>query len=73
MAHITEAQIAGAVLEKAGIPYTVEKGRKHVKVRWEVGGKAFFYSCAATPSDRRAGLNCRCAVRRILRAAGIEV
>jgi hypothetical protein len=73
MARETEAQIVGAVLDKAGIPYAIDKGRKHVKVRWEIGGKAFFYSCAATPSDRRAGLNCRCAVRRILRAAGIEV
>lgn len=73
MARLSEAQIAGAVLEKAGIPYTVQIGRKHYKVKWEVDGKHFSYACAKSASDWRASENCRCAVRRILRAAGVEV
>lgn len=72
MARTSEAQVAGSVLAKAGIPLTVQKGKKHNKVKWEIDGKAYSYSCALSPSDWRASENCRCAVRRILRAAGIE-
>lgn len=72
MVRLTEAQVAGNVLAQAGIPFTVQRGKKHNKVRWEIGGKAYSYSCALTPSDWRASKNCQCAVRRVLRAAGFN-
>lgn len=71
MARQTEAEVVGAVLSAAGISYAVHQGRKHVKVRWELEGRRFSYSCALTPGDWRAMENCRCAVRRILRAEGV--
>ncbi|UYA98719.1 hypothetical protein P9A44_gp49 [Xanthomonas phage vB_Xar_IVIA-DoCa5] len=72
MARRTQAEVASSVLAAAGIPYTVHIGRKHVKVKWELEGRRFSYSCAKTPGDWRALENCRCEVRRILRASGIE-
>lgn len=72
MARQTEAEVVGAVLEAAGLAYSVHEGRKHVKVRWEANGKRLSYSCAKSPGDWRAMENCRCAVRRILRAEGLE-
>jgi len=73
MARLSEAEVAGRVLEAAGIDFTVDKRGKHVKVKWELGGRKFSYSCAKTPSDWRALENCRCSVRRILRAEGVSV
>lgn len=73
MARQHESDVVGAVLEAAGLEYSVHVGRKHVKVRWELEGRRFSYSCAKTPSDWRALENCRCAVRRILRAEGVSV
>lgn len=64
--------IVGAVLDGASIPYTVDHGGRHIKVRWEINGKAYSYSCSRSPSDRRAQQNCRCDVRRILRSAGVQ-
>lgn len=72
MARQTQAEVAGAVLEAAGISYTTHMGRKHVKVRWELDGRQFTYSCAKTPGDWRALENCRCEVRRILRMSGVD-
>lgn len=72
MARRTEAEVVGQVLAAAGIEYAVHVGRKHVKVKWEIGGRQFSYSCAKSPGDWRASENCRCAVRRILRAAGVS-
>lgn len=71
VARRQESDVVGAVLEAAGLEYTVHVGRKHVKVKWELGGRRFSYSCAKTPSDWRALENCRCSVRRILRAEGV--
>jgi hypothetical protein len=71
VAEPTEAEIAGEVLRAAGIQYTVSLRGKHYKLRWKIGGKSFSYSCAKTPSDCRAALNCRATVRRILRREGL--
>ena len=73
MAKLTEAEVTGRVLEAAGVAVTVDKRGKHYKVRWEIGGRKFTYSCAKSPGDWRASENCRCAVKRMLRAAGLEV
>lgn len=72
MARLSEAEVAGRVLAAAGIDFTVDKRGKHYKVRWEVGGRKFSYSCAKSPGDWRASENCRYAVRRLLRATGVE-
>jgi len=72
VARPTEADIVGEVLRAAGIEYTTHVGRKHVKVRWDIAGRGYSYSCAKTPSDWRAYENCRCSVRRVLRAAGVQ-
>lgn len=69
MARVSPHEVAAAVLRAAGVPFSVHVGRKHVKVRWELGGRAYSYSCAKTPSDRRATENLRCDVRRMLREA----
>lgn len=68
-----EHEVVGGVLSAAGIPFSVHAGRKHVKVRWELGGRQLSYSCAKSPGDWRAAENCRCAVRRILRANGADL
>lgn len=73
MVKLSEADVACKVLESAGIPYVVDRRGKHNKVRWEVDGRKFAYSCAKSPGDWRASENCRCAVRRILRAAGVDI
>lgn len=73
MARRQESDVVGTVLEAAGLEYTVHVGRKHVKVKWEMEGHKFSYSCAKTPSDWRALKNCHCSIRRILRAEGVSV
>ena len=56
-----------------GIPFVIDKRGKHDKVRWEVDGRKFAYSCAKSPGYWRASENCRCAVRRVLRSAGVTI
>ena len=56
-------------LEGAGIAYTVERGRRHYKVRFTVRGKPLMVTCSRTASDRRAALNARLLVRREIRSA----
>ena len=46
VARRQESDVVGAVLEAAGLEYSVHVGRKHVKVKWELGGRWFSYSCA---------------------------
>lgn len=70
MARRRECNEVLDVLADAGIRGQVHEGRKHMKIRWEMGGRPFSYSCAKSPSDRRAVLNCRARVRRILRNGG---
>lgn len=55
-------------LEAAGVKAEVERN-KHYKIRFEVAGRKLLYTCAATTSDRRAVLNARCDVRRLIREA----
>ena len=73
MAKLSEAEVASQVLASVGIPFVIDKGGKHDKVRWEVDGRKFAYSCAKSPGDWRASENYRCAVRRILRSAGVAI
>lgn len=58
-----------AEIEKVGLPYTVEHGGKHLKVRY---GKDLCHThiVAATPSDWRAPMNERAQIRRSLAALG---
>lgn len=56
-------------LRARGVPYSIEQGRKHLRVRF---GRRFerFRIISRTPSDRRAPLNERAAVRRALAEMG---
>lgn len=58
-----------AEIEKVGLPYAVEHGGKHLKVRY---GKDLCHThiLAATPSDWRAPMNERAQIRRSLAALG---
>ena len=56
-------------LEGAGIAYTVERGKRHYKVRFIVRGKPLMVTCSRTASDHRAALNARLQVRREIRRA----
>jgi hypothetical protein len=57
-------------LTSAGVPFKTETGGKHVHVRY---GPDFghLHVVASTPSDWRAPLNERAAIRRDLRAFGL--
>ncbi|RTL52909.1 MAG: hypothetical protein EKK40_07105 [Bradyrhizobiaceae bacterium] len=57
-------------LQACGIAAKVEHGGKHVAIKWEHGGRERTYYTAATPSDRRAPLNVRSDIRRLLRSDG---
>lgn len=56
-------------LEAAGIPYEVERGQRHFKVRFNLGGQNKLAVCSTTTSDRRAVANARQVIRRELRKA----
>lgn len=56
-------------LEAAGIAFTVERGKRHYKVRFTVRGKALMVTCSRSASDHRAALNARLQVRREIRRA----
>jgi hypothetical protein len=56
-------------LEGAGIAFTVEKNKRHYKVRFTVRGKGCLVVCSRTASDHRAALNARLQVRREIRRA----
>lgn len=61
--------IAMREIEEAGYAPHVEHRGKHLAVVWKQGASERQYFAPATPSDRRAWLNCRADVRRILREA----
>jgi len=54
-----------------GLAPTVQPSGKHAAVTWNCNGVERVYYTALTPSDRRAPLNARGDVRRILREDGI--
>lgn len=56
-------------LEAAGIAFSVELGKRHYKVRFQVRGKPCMVTCSRTSSDHRAALNARLQVRREIRRA----
>jgi hypothetical protein len=60
-------------LERRGIRPTVHNDRKHLLVEWDLpsGGKRQ-YTLPTTPSDRRAWLNARAEVRRMLKRDGLQ-
>ena len=58
-------------LDEAGIPHEVIKRGKHYKVRFRICGKPYQVVCSRSTSDRRAKLNARLLVRRVIRR-GLE-
>lgn len=68
------AELAAAMFElhMVGVKPQVERGSKHVKIRWEANGKQRTYVCGSTASDYRAALNVRADVRRLIRQDGLK-
>lgn len=64
-------EAACAELRAVGIEPTVRPSGKHAAIVWFHGDIERVYHTALTPSDRRAHLNVRSDVRRILRADGL--
>jgi hypothetical protein len=59
-----------SVLAEFGLPYTVSRGTKHMRVHYEVAGRRMVATIAGSPSDHRAALNIRSQTRRCIREAG---
>jgi len=57
-------------LERAGVPYTVEHGGVHAKVRFTVGEVSQFYVCTQNRNAGRSKRNARAGIRRMLRQLG---
>jgi hypothetical protein len=60
-------------LADVGVRPTVHNDRRHVLLEWDVDGKKRQYFLPKTPSDRRAWLNCRADVRRMIKEDGLDV
>lgn len=59
-------------LSSVNIPAEVE-GKKHAKIRFVYQRKRYTYTVPRTASDRRAVMNCRCGIRRLLRQIGVAI
>jgi Rha family phage regulatory protein len=68
IAHQNEC-VAAALqeIESAGYAPVVEPRGKHLAIVWRQGSTERQYFAPSTPSDRRAWLNCRADIRRMLR------
>lgn len=68
-------ELAGSIisiLEGRGITYRVDHRGKHPALTFICGGKAHRVSMSWTSSDRRARLNARALVRRILKRGATQ-
>ncbi|CCG43366.1 hypothetical protein [Magnetospirillum molischianum] len=55
-------------LERLGVPdYSIERGRKHPKLRINVNGASKIYVLPGTSSDHRALRNAICGIRRLVK------
>ena len=61
---------AVAILAAHGFTPIVTNGGKHLKIRWFDHGRRYTLTVPASPSDKRARLNSRAVLRRILRSNG---
>lgn len=59
-------------LEKAGVPYQLERNR-HTKVRFSLNGRNEMYVVAVSTSNFNAHRHARADIRRMLRQAAVEV
>lgn len=57
------------VLDDAGIPYTLDQGKRHHKVRFTVRGVQCLLTVSCSTSDHRAAQNARQLARREIRRA----
>ena len=62
-----------SVLKESGIAYTIERGGKHLRVRYWVGDRRCVATVSLSPSDRRAAFNVRTQTRRSIREAGARI
>ena len=63
---------ATAVLDEAGISYSVDMGGKHLRLDFEVNGRRCRATVPCSTSDRRSWLNAAADVRRQIRSAQDE-
>ena len=61
---------AVTMLRDRGFIPIVSNGGRHLRVCWFDGGRRYTLFIPASPSDRRARLNSRAVLRRILRNGG---
>lgn len=70
MAKDTCITAVTAELEAAGLPFQVERGKNHPKIRFQVNGRSYTYVVPGSASDHRSMMNCRTGIRRMLRELG---
>lgn len=63
---------ATAVLDEAGISYSVGMGGKHPRIDFEVNGRRCRSTVPGSSSDRRAHMNSATEIRRLIRQAQAE-
>jgi hypothetical protein len=56
-----------------GFAPAISNGGKHIKVRWFDHGRRYTLIVSVSPGDRRARLNSRAVLRRLLRTNGTYV
>jgi hypothetical protein len=61
------AREAIVILGEHGHAADIDTAGKHFKIFWQVNGRKRLLVIAKTPSDRRADLNARSTLRRLLR------
>jgi hypothetical protein len=61
---------AVALLRDHGFDPVISNGGRHLRIRWFDRGRRYTLYVPSTPSDKRARLNSRAALRRILRNGG---
>lgn len=72
MARDTVITMVTGELERIGLPYRLERGRRHPKVVFQdAEGREVSHSFPGTHSDHRTIVNCRCSLRRRLRSLGL--
>ena len=62
-------QAVTAALDAAGIAFAIRPGGKHASITFTHNGQPHRIIVPQTPSDRRAWLNARSHIRRLLRQA----
>lgn len=65
-------QVVTDELRLAGVDYQVEHGGKHLRVLFELNGRAMLCTVSATTANWNAHYNARADVRRMLRRGAVS-